>query len=446
MRMIDRLFGVILVLNATGLFAFVAVQCGVTIGAVSIALLALNALYLIARVQGCRRVLRRGGVGAWLVVLVLWPLASVLYAPSLEVRAIGLQVYCFTLFFGTVVYTVTNGLGAMYWVMAVSVCVSIVGIALGMAAPGYFEAVSDLADANVLKEGRACGFLLQPNQMAVSLGMLFVGWFSLWRRKGGVLEVVTILVLMLAMLLTGSRTGILVAVIAVVFIEVPERENGKWVVGGRYLKKAAMLGVCLAIGVVCARVYLADVKYADGRTEDLFDRMETMLSFRLSEQGVRNDSSVQARIAAQAVFWSLFRERPLVGHGLGADVYYMERGLIDLAAHSDALTFAVRYGAVYPVALCSLICLLRVKKSCRDVERIMKTRSVTQFVVISVLLIGFSSVRDTRTFYVVMAMFFAAVYCTADLFVYDRQTGRMCGLLEGGDVRGCRGGSMEGWK
>ena len=50
--MLNRLFFVILVLNATGLFAFLAPQLGVEILVVSLAFLGLQVIYLAANREG----------------------------------------------------------------------------------------------------------------------------------------------------------------------------------------------------------------------------------------------------------------------------------------------------------------------------------------------------------------------------------------------------------
>ena len=115
--MIDKVFFVVLVLNTTGLFLFLAPQFGMLIGHVSLALLVLNIFYLVVKARRSTRLFLRGGIGGWLFVLLLWPLFTLLYAPSLEIREIGLLLYCLSLFLGAVVYTVANGLPAMHCLM-----------------------------------------------------------------------------------------------------------------------------------------------------------------------------------------------------------------------------------------------------------------------------------------------------------------------------------------
>jgi len=92
--MIDKLFFVVLVLNATGLFSFLAEEFNVSIGVVTGTLFGLNILYLIIKMRYSIALFHKAGIAMlnWFVILLAWPLFTLLYAQSLEIREIGLQV------------------------------------------------------------------------------------------------------------------------------------------------------------------------------------------------------------------------------------------------------------------------------------------------------------------------------------------------------------------
>jgi len=427
--MIDRLFFIVLVLNATGLFRFLAPQLDVSIAQVSLALLMINVLYLFVKLKYTGELFFRRGMAGWLFVLLLWPLCTLFYAPSFEAREVGLQLYFFLLFFGTIVYTASNGLPAMHRVLNASIVVTVIGLVLSMLAPQYFTAVAELATAKVDKEGRACGFLLQPNSLAITLTLLFIGWFALWEHKSMLLQVAVVLGFLLLMLLTGSRTGMLVALIVVTCILAPSWRQK--LPSGKYLLTAGAMIVCLAGGVVGIRHYLLHTINDDVYREDLINRMQNMLSFRLSDEAsIKNDGSIQDRLEAQAAYWALIKKKPFLGHGLGSDAYYQETGYLFLSAHSQALTCAMECGLLYPIVCCLLVVQLYRKRSRRDVERILQTNSIGQFVpVIIFLFIINGGLFDSRAFYVILGMFFAAVCCPLYVFSYDETTGRINGVL-----------------
>ena len=428
--MIDRLFFIFLVLNATGLFAFVAPHMDVSIGQVSVVLAWINVFYLFVKARYSTAIVLRGGIGGWLFVLLLWPLLTLLYAPSFEVRQIGQQLYFFVLFFSAVTYTVANGLPAMNRVLCVSLLVTVIGVPLSMLAPQYFSTVAELAGAiRFENEGRPCGFLLQPNSLATAIVFLFIGWFAVWERKHTLIEVTAILGFLLLLLLTGSRSGVLVAAIVMAFALTFSWRRG--FASGRLLLKTGAFIACLAGGIVGMKHYLSQMEYTDVRREDLVSRMETMLHFRLSDDSnLREDGSIQARVGAQEAYWSLVKEEPLLGHGLGSNAYYREGNSISKDAHSDALACAMEYGIFYPVCYGLLMLQLYWKRSRRDVERIFRTNSIMQFVfaLIFLFVINGGSLHD-RAFYVVLGMFFAAIYCPQYVFDYDETTGRICRAL-----------------
>jgi hypothetical protein len=424
--MIDRFFLIVLLLNATGLFRFVAPLFGVSIGQVSLVLLVVNVFYLIVKMNYSTALLLRGGIGGWLFVLVVWPLTTTLYAPLIEIREIGLLLYCFSLFFGAAVYTAANGLPAMHRILSVSMAVTIVGLGLSMLMPQSFETVAALARAETEEMGRPFGFFLEPNKLAIATGFLFVGWFSLWRRKNTLLEVPVILAFLLVMLLTGSRTGMLAAVIIVALIV--RHSWRKQVRSTRQLLKTCVLAACMAAGIIGASHYLSNVGDSVARRkDDLIDRMEALLSFKFSSDGgLGEDISVRRRFRAQEVYWPLVREKPLLGHGFGSDTYYQDNGAIIVPSHSAALTCAMEYGVLYPLALSLLMLQLYRKRSRRDVEGVFHTNSILQFVSIlfSFFLVS-GDVLHVRTFYIVFGMFFTAVYYPRYVFSYDESTGKI---------------------
>lgn len=105
--MVDKLFFISLVLNATGLFRFVASPFGVSVGQVSMVLLVFNVIYLLIKLLTLIPMFSK--MTPWIVVLTIWPLVTLIYASTIDIREIALAIYGFALFAATVVYTVSNG-------------------------------------------------------------------------------------------------------------------------------------------------------------------------------------------------------------------------------------------------------------------------------------------------------------------------------------------------
>jgi O-antigen ligase len=415
--MLDRLFFVALVLNATGLFRFVAPHANITIGEVSLVLLLVNVWYLLARARWLEAVLLHRVIGAWLVILILWPAFALLYAPSVEIRQIGLQLYYFTLFLGTVVYAVANPLTSVKRVLSASAVVTMVGLILSMVAPQYFETAAALADARVAPMGRPVGFFLQPNSLATGMVLLFIGWFWLWRRKNTLLEAAFLLIFLFLLLLTGSRAGVLMGLVVVMLTQVYLWKTQVDI--GKIGITTGFLLICLVGGIIVTDYILVSVSEKTVREEhDIIGRIETMVSLRLTDAAsLSDDTSVRERLEAQAVYWSLIQERPLLGHGFGSEEYFLKTGALFLSAHSNALTAAMEYGVLYPVAFLLMMFCLYANPNRRRVERSLRANGVGQFVVVTMFLfIVQGGLFDSRTFYVVWGIVFAAVHWPEFLF------------------------------
>ena len=408
--MIDKLFCIGIVLNATGLFRFVAPQVGVSIGQVSLVLLALNIAYLLIKLRYALPMLLQSTIPIWLLFLVMWPFFTVIYSPVLELREIGLLFFYFSLLFGTAVYTVSNGIHAIHRVFTYSLAVGLVGLALSMIMPGYFETVQVLTNAKSDVAGRAFGFSMQPNSLALTMAYLFIGWYATWQDRKALPEIGAILALFLVMLLTGSRVGMLVAVLLVGLILTHAWKHN--LTNKRYVLKLCMLGVGLLVGILVLRFVLSVIDENRYRREaDIVDRMQNLLSFKLSSDGeVIEDASVQQRFIAQKIYLQLIAEKPILGHGFGSDTFYQETGRKYLSAHSEALTCAMQYGVLYPLVFVLLLYKLYRSSRNRKVDAIFHSNSVKQFVVLTVFVFTIGSLFDERVFYVELGVFFAVAY------------------------------------
>lgn len=410
--MIDTLFFIILVLNATGLFAFIAPHIGATIAQVSTILLLLNGIYLFSRGRACIYLMRRTDLKYWFVLLLLWPLFTLVYAPSIEARQIGLQVYYMSLLFATVVFTVTKGLDTLFHALSISLVISAVGLVMSMITPEYFQPVAFLSDAKINYMDRAYGFFMQPNSAAIHINLMFVGWYFLWRRKTSVLQVLAVSIFLLSILLTGSRSGIIISGIVIVFIAIDtlRLRNAKIGIRKNLFAKTIMVLLLVILSFSVLNDYLSTAYYLEG---SLVDRISMMTQFRLSNQeDTLQDTSLHERIAVQSIYWSFIQERPLLGHGLGSSIYLLNNGPIYMTSHSTLLSSTMEYGILYPLFFAFMMIRLYRNPKRSIVEAIFNSRSIFQFIFIVLLIFTINGgLLDNRTFFILLGMFFAAVFC-----------------------------------
>jgi O-antigen ligase len=258
---------------------------------------------------------------------------------------------------------------------------------------------------------------MQPNRAACALGFLFIGWFALCRFRNTKREAMAILAFLAMMLLTGSRSGALLAGVIVTLIIMHSWRQSR--ADGGYVLKVVTIVLCLVGVQIGMHHYAASRSNSVGRTDaDLITRMALLLSLKLSTAGsVTDDTSVRERFDAQTVYWDLIAERPVLGHGFGAEVHYMANGPLFLTAHSGAITSAMEYGLCYPIVVWWFVLRFYGKRSRGAVESALGTNSILQCVFGALFIFTINGgLLQARTFYVVWGMFFAVVNCPEYVF------------------------------
>jgi len=435
--MLDRLFFVSLVLSATGLFRFIAPFLNVTIGQVSLSLLIFNLFYLMCRHSYIA--LMFPILLPWFVLLFVWPLATLIYAPIIEIREVGIALNGFTLLAGTAVYTVSNGLKATNHVFLVSLILTVFGLFLNLLIPFYFHDVAFLSNAQVLSLGRPGGFYMQPNVLAIGLAFLFVGWFSSARRKTNLREPFVLLGFLGLELLTGARAGMILGVfIVILHFGYQWREQIFRVIKVRYLlTRMAIIVLCLFIIIFGAKKIINIYGYQIERNPfDLLARMETFLKFRLTEQrSLFEDISVQERLRVQKYLWELIKERPLFGHGLAAETWYYEVGTIWQASHNMFLSITLQYGCFYSLSFIFLMIRIMMHRSRHQIERFFGTNFIVQIIgIIALVMASNGNLFDMRFFYVLLGLTIVLIYYPNRVLFWDKTSRNFYGILTKKDI------------
>jgi len=431
--MLDRLFFISLLLNATGLFRFIAPQLGVSIGVVSSVILGFNCFYIAVRLAITHKALAQMSALRWLVLLIIWPLITSLWAPVFDLRQAGLQFYYFTLMLGTLVYVRRNGLKPIYIMTSVSIIITIIGMPVSLMAPQHFAPVAELANARAFEMGRPVGFFMQPNRLAMSLALLFLVWFGLWRRRTVLREAIALLVFLAAEMGTGSRMGVLLAIGVcglVLLYRWPER-----MARGRFFIRWFLIAFLLVISVLGFRSYLSfEADPSHRRDGDLVSRIDSMLSLDFSPQGsLLKDQSLNTRWRAQQQFLQMILHRPLSGYGLGAESLYVRSGTFSASAHSQMLSQAFEYGCFYPLYFFFALFMLYSNRNRKWIQTALGTNYITQYVAICVLLYAYGPLTAGRVFYITLGLS-VGLLDYPDL-VYN-WTGKIPRVLQGADDNG----------
>jgi len=445
---LDKLFFISLVLSMTGLFRFLAPQLGTSIAQISLALLAFNLFYLVNRLSYLQRIFPK--MLPWFVLLLVWPLVTVTYAPTIEVRQIGIAISRFTLFAGAAVYFISSGPPAIYRVFLVSLVVTAIGIVLNMAIPEYFEAVALLSDARVTSMNRPGGFFMQPNTLAIGMAFMLIGWLAFAKRNTVFFEPMAVLVFVGFQLLTGSRAGLILALLIVAlhfgFQWRSTLSRSRRV--RKFLIRMTIFAASIFFGLIGMKLFVA---FYGGIVEvlpgGLIDRMSNMLEFRLHDDRVATSESfsILDRFEAQKLYWELIKERPFFGHGFEAQVEYLNNGFLYKSAHSTVLSVVMMYGVFYPLFFLALLARLFFNPNRKMVEVALGTNTIVQFLAVALILFLYSGDLFGRyTFMSVFGVVFVVSSFPSFIFrKHAKPVGRLRAYPGGPPTRRPRPGAIK---
>jgi O-antigen ligase len=299
--------------------------------------------------------------------------------------------------------------------------------------------------------GRAGGFFLQPNALAIGLAFLFVGWLALAKRGTVLREPIAILAFLGAELLTGSRTGIVLG-ICIVGLHLAYQWRAKRLRSAKARRlpvRLAILVVCVICSMVAATVFVDSDLDQIGHAEfDLMDRVSALLRFRLSAEGTEllQDPSLQARLHAQDVYWRLIGERPILGHGFGAETTYRASGDILMSSHSTMLAVTMECGIGYALLFFALLMFLLFSRHRGPVQHALGTNTVTQFVLVTLLVfVAAGNMFEQRGFFVVLGVVFTVVRYPWKVLAWDGSTGTYAEALSDGEVGHFKQNRRQDW-
>lgn len=410
--MLDKMFLVVLLLNLTGLFAFVASQFGVGIATVSLVLFALNCLYITVNHKVALRIFRKKHIFYWFIFLVFWPLLATIYAPAINLREIVLQMYYFTLLLAAVIYLLRRGFKSFHRIVAVAVAVTIFGLILSMFMEAFFQSVASITYNDLRYEGRAYGFFMQPNLAAMSSTLLFIVWFVGLRKTKILTILLSLFGLLVLVSLTGSRGGFVVAV-AVLFLifinrSVSVRKPFKILISPKSIIAFLLVFGCfLACIPVLLSFLTANLSQHAGHF-DLVARIKAISQMELTERTSEGKSTVANRLEVLKHYSGMVYEHPILGKGFGSTTMFQDEEILSRSSHNQYLKIAFETGIFRLVFYLFLLVSIYIDPRRKRIEQSLHTNSYAQLLTVVVLAGMVSSgVLDSRVLYCVLGCFIA---------------------------------------
>jgi len=403
-------FGVLLVFNASGFFRFFSAGLGIPISIFTSFSFLINLVYIAVYYQHTVFIYRKSNFLNWLLLFLIWPILTIPYSRSVKITDILLLFFFYSLFISSIVFCLVNSLRTIKTVFGLSIIISIIGGLLSILTPEIFlptiRAVNSSEHLSI--HGRAFGFEIQANRLACNLCLMFIIWIALQKWNTNSIKIsLSGIILFSFILLTGSRTGIVVSLMIVFMITLYSlRFQSTFLLR---LKNYIVLGATSIIILISLANYIA-IKNPEKSIALRMKWFVGMVSFDKNTMDIVSESTnsdVPKRLELQTNYIKMILKRPW-GYGYKGDQYYLKSGKLIMTAHSEFLTTAFQYSIIYPFALLLLMSNFMKKKRRKSIENELGTNFILQFISVFFLLFVYAQgTLISRAFLIS----FAFIYC-----------------------------------
>lgn len=374
----------LIIMNLTYTYTYAAGILGIPFLLFGLGMLVIFAGYILINADKLQELLRIPLVLGYLILFVVIPIFSVLYAPIFIPRFVGYQVMTGGLFLATIIYIRNEGVNSFAKLILFAWMVSVFGIVVSYFAPGFFANAAALrAEARAgggfgtgeltigsARLGRAFGFYLQPNRASYALLLQTVIVTTFLFHSRPFWRYLVLGVTFGTILLTGSRGGVVVFCVVLGVVLLNEMFLGVRGRGGQRKPFMTVIPSYIAFFLIalCAFFGLQQIGILGQSGETAIDRIVEMIT----GDDLLYDTSVQARLLAQQNYLSGIAESPIIGHGLVSSTYDREvRGLMTHSSHNSFLEAAYEFGVPVALGMYVWMIVLATRRQSKQLRRAM---------------------------------------------------------------------------
>jgi hypothetical protein len=430
-KWLEIAFAVNIFLNLTNLFVFIPAWLGLPLQLIGGLMFLLNLAYLFSERAVVVSLMRNQFTWALLVLFFIWPVIGAIY-PILNgyslAREVVLQMFYTTTLLGTAVYVLKVSFARARLLVCICFWVSIVGIFAQVLLPGFFFAVAALAEGSgeAFAYGRAAGFFVNPNVAGRFVILLYLVLMLSPKKLGAFKILAVTTVAFAAIVLTASRSGLLIALVAFVYVvghklAVPYIRGRLSLNPGRLF--AGVVGVAVVFGIAVFVLPIAS-KYVLENTE-VGATKEASKRFDFFAHGIggfieRVEEEALLRWYTVEPYVDGFKESWLFGKGLAGYRIYKTEHALALTPHNTIFAMWMNYGVFYVIFGFTCYFAMALSPRMRLIENHLK---MIFYPIIFIVLIGIMFTYDglfaQRGLYIMIGMLLA-VYCApVDWFKYD---------------------------
>lgn len=410
---LNIIFIIVLLLNLTGLFAFLAPLFNVNISTISVVLLSLNCFYIICNFKDTGVLFRKKHIFYWFAFLIIFPLVTSTYAPQFSIRQIGLQIYYFTLLIAVSLYVLRNGFKRFHQMIAVSIIISGFGLVLSLFREDIFLQVALVSQNNLNFDGRAYGFFIQPNLAAMNLIMLFILWFAGLNKTKFINVCGSFSLLFLFISLTGSRAGFILSMILMFLVlSIKFKKPFRVLINPKYVASILLSFGCFLALIPLILSFMAPYLPKHKGSFNIVSRIEAFSKMNLAQKDSKGISTVASRWEVNKYYFDMVTRKPIFGNGFDSATILYEKGILIRSSHNQYLQILFETGILGLILYLLLVIRMYIDPRRKKSELLLQTSSYKQFFIFIILQGMFTNMLlDSRVLY-------CALGCLVVMLIY----------------------------
>ena len=306
-----------------------------------------------------------------LVLFILYPLFAFVYAPYKDPMELCKHVFFSMLMLYTMLLILKGDSDQVGKLCLWALIITAIGGLLSVYAPQYFNefAINRISrDSGKTLEGyeytmswgRAYGFQFQPNAFAIALMLFMFGFIYLFHTKSVISKIMTIFFCGFVMILSGSRSGLILYMVICCLFLCHSYFNGVYLKNGRVENGIRTIVIFLISGILALTAFfvLKPILFPNEQVYTFIGAktpLTRMINFFSSDTA--QDFSMVSRFSIQLEYLKYVLNcglPALIGSGYDSVRYFVISGKFELVPHNMFVHMLVEYGVFFIVVFISL--------------------------------------------------------------------------------------------
>ena len=275
------------------------------------------------------------------IFLIIAPFTTLILTQYFNISSLLLQFFYFVVFLLTYVYFKKYGRDLLFLLFLLSLLFTIIFGFVSVVDSTFFAEYGNIVDSLIEYGGRAFGFYLQPNSLALAIILMYIGIIVLDFDTKYIIYLYPLIFTMI--LFTGSRSSFVAFVILSLFL--------LFFLLKKY-KRELLLSVIILIPITLftyniSSEYLTKT-FQDDRYKDLLTRIDSMLG--KDNDAIKNDidrGSLDERLYLQKHYQKLILKAPIIGYGIGIQNDLMRQKILKGSSHNTIYEIVLQGGLIY---------------------------------------------------------------------------------------------------